>query len=263
MTTDTTEEPSGIGERLGASIAGFLSLVIGGVASPFVGFWKRMKGGASIGESFIIAGYKMRLRNGGDAIVNVIYEDGVVKPRAATYNSEGSYFETDNGERFSARGIGYNPRRMAGKVPVVWGMRIGSEVTEPLEAAIARARRQGNFEAFDRPDGNNDVALDVEPTSVHNGGRSQALADGGQKQMSGLVVSFREGYELFGSKVTNEDMERQETRGKLAALDFQQSDTWKWVLGLLAAMALGLFGPDIAAQIGGAAANGVGGGLPI
>jgi hypothetical protein len=268
MSNDTTDtdEPTGSGEKLGASLASLVSFLLLGLKSPFVGFWKRMKGGASLGESLIVAGYKLRLRNGGDAIVNVIYEDGVVKPRAANYNSDGSYFETDNGERFSARGIGYNPRRVAGKVPVVWAMRIGSEVTEPLEAAIARSRRQGHFDELERPDGKDDIAMDVDPTNVHNhAGSNGAVADGGVQQMDGTVLSFREGYELFGSKVTKEDMDRQEKRGKLAALDFKESDTWKWILAILGAAALGMFGPEIAMQLGGAAASGAGGagGFPI
>lgn len=228
---------------------------------PFVGFWRKMKGGASIGESFIIAGYKMRLRSGSDAIVNVIYGDGVVKPRSAKFHSDGTYFETDNGERFSARAEGFQPRRMAGKVPVVWALRAGSEVTDPLEAPIARARRLGNFEPFERQDGKSDIAVDIGPDSIHDG--REVSADGGNPGMDGQVISFREAYEQFGSKVTNEDMEDQETRGKLAALDFAESDTWKWILAILGAMLLGLFGPALATKVAGGAAGGVGGGVPL
>jgi len=229
--------------------------------APFVAFWTLMKGGASIGESLIVAGYKIRLRRGGDVIMNVIYEDGLVKPRAATYHSDGSYFETDNDERFSARGIGYNPRRIAGKVPVVWGLRIGSEITEPLENAIARARQRGTYESFEGAEGERDLAVNLDPTTIHNG--PGAVADGGVAAMDGLTISFREGFELFGSKVTNEDLKLQETRGKLAALDWNNNDTWKWILAVLLAMALGLFGPSLAASIAGGTAGGVGGGISI
>lgn len=234
------------------------SLLLG----PFIGFWKRMKGGASLGESLLIAGYKMRLRSNGDAIMNVIYEDGVVKPRAANYHSDGTYFETENGEKYSARGIGFNPRRMAGKVPLVWALRTSSEVTEPLEAPIARARKMGSFELMERPDGNQDIAVDIDPNSMDRP-QSQAVADGGVANKDGTVISFREGFELFGSKVTQEDMQNQEDRGKLAALDWTDQGGVMTILKYILLFLAGAFSTQIPALVGGATSGGVGTGLPL
>lgn len=254
--TDPSTDPESSGEQLGAMLAGFMALVLNGLKAPFVGFWKRVKGGTTLAESIIVAGYKIRLRRKGDVIVNVIYEDGVVKPRAATYNSDGPYFETDSDEKFYAGGLGYSPKRMAGKVPVVWAMSIGSEITEPLEAPIAQARRIGQDTEVERHDGKDDIAVELDPSTA----AQDAVADGGLKAMDGWAVSFREAFELFGSKVTNEELNQQEERGFLAAMNFRRGDTWKWLLAVLGAFALGLFGPSLAASIAGGAASGGGGG---
>lgn len=249
-------DPDSTGEKIGALIAGFLAHAANGLSKPFIGFWKRMKGGATIAESLLVAGYKIRLRRKGDVIVNVIYEDGIVKPRAAQYNSDGPYFETDNDEKFYAGGLGYSPKRIAGKVPVVWAMSIGSEITEPLEAPIAQARRLGQDAQVERHDGKEDIAVELDP----NQSAQSAMADGGLPAMNGWAVSWREAFELFGSKVTNEELNQQEERGFLAAMNFRRGDTWKWLLAVLGAFALGLFGPSLAASIAGGAASGGGGG---
>lgn len=239
----------------------------------------KVRGG--VAEGLVVAGHNMR-KASGDVICNVIYGDGVVVPRRATWHSEDKVFETDNGEEFSAQGVGFDPKRIHGKVPVVWAIRDAAEITEPLEAAIANAKRNGRFRPFQRAEGP-DVAVDIDPDNYGagqgvgtNGG--QPVADGGMavdrsvrsgqneegRSVDGQVISFREGYKLFGSKIDQEDMKRQETRGKLAALEDDPWGTAKTVLYVFAAFALGLFGPSLATQLAGGGSDVVGNvGVPM
>lgn len=291
-----SEASRGTAETAGGAVGTVLALLAKLLAMAVDGTWIFLQATVlkflnklpkvDIGDGLIVAGHKMKLGNA-DAIVNVIYGDGMVKPRSATWQSEETAFKTDNDEMFYAKGIGYNPKRMNGKVPVVWALRVGSEITEPLEAAIANARRHGRFRPFTRASGESDVAVDLdadrldEPPGV--GPRREAATDGGvatdaagamagpQRTINadtddpydGMIVSFRDGYELFGSKVTQEDMQAQETRGKLAVLDWERRDQLKLALMLLAAVALGLFGPAIAQQIAGAASGAGSGGFGV
>jgi hypothetical protein len=256
------------GETLGRAVSFVAGMYLTLLGSFIKGILKFTPGRGSIGDSLIVAGHKLQLRKH-DAIVNVIYGDGVVKPQPATWESEQKAFHTTNDEWFSAEGIGFNPKRLNGKVPVVWALRDSNEVTEPLEAVIARARKLGRFLPYEQPSGDPDVAVDIDPNNYNRGegaaGRQAARADGGNAgpKLDGTVVSFREGYEMFGSKVSQEKMKDAEKRGKLAALQVSNmGDNWKYILAIIGAFALGLFGPALAGQIAGGAGGAVSGGLP-
>lgn len=239
--------------------------------------------GPQMADGLIVAGHKMKMGKS-DVICNVIYGDGVVIPRKAQWESEKTAFVTDNGETFYAKGVGYSPKRLNGKVPTVWALRSSSEITEPLEAAITTARMVGRFQQFTRADGNPDVAVDIDPNTMDHGPgvgrpREQAMTDGGatagarrpeppamsggrETAYDGLVLSFRDAYEQFGSKVDQEEMQQQETRGKLAALNMKDmASNWKYILAILAAFALGLLGPSLAGQIAGSGGEAVSGGI--
>lgn len=268
-------DPEASGESAGDSTGHVITAVIGAITSFFGGFargiLKWMPGRGSIGDALVVSGHRVQMRKY-DAIVNVIYGDGVVKPRPATWESDRTAFKTNNGEMYSAKGVGYDPKRLHGKVPVVWALRDSHEITEPLEAVIGRARRMGKFMPYEGPDGNPDVAVDIDPNNLPRGegvaGRQAARADGGDTasmDMSGTIVSFREGYELFGSKVPQEAMQNAEDRGKFAALQLLGGRSeWRVILYVLGGVALGLFGPSIASQIataGSSAAGGMSGGI--
>lgn len=277
-------QPAAGAHRAGSAVGGGIKRVIDGwfvaIGAFVYGFLKWVPRSGAIGDSLMVTGSKIKKKKG-DVLVNVIYGDGVVVPRSATWQSKEQVFKTSNGEEFSARGIGFDPKRLNGKVPVVWALRSAAEVTEPLEGAIANARKLGRFSPFQQVSGDPDVAVDINANGYGFGpgvGRpsqqGEPVADGGQvadpmsvdravrgaahrasmPDYEGQIVSFREAFELFGSKVTEEDMKNQEVRGKLAALNVKDwGSNWKYILALLAAFALGLFGPSLAAQIGGAA----------
>lgn len=314
--TDEEDRPDGTAAQAGAAVGNALFApfrLLGHVVNGFAIFVKTLflaplskvpKIGPQMAAGLIKLGYKLRLKKG-DVIVNVIYEDGVVKPRAGQYQSEKTAFETDNGEIFYAKGIGYDPKRLEGEIPVVWALRAGSEITEPLEAAIANARQLGRFQQFTQPGGDPDVAVDINPDGydrgsgidanakatqpVPDGGVSAGaqagarIGNGGQAQQGqrreppapetdgddydGQIVSYRIGHELFGTKVAQDEMQRQETRGKLAALDaLGGMDNWKTYLAILAAFALGLLGPALAGRLAGSSGDAIAGGaesLPV
>lgn len=283
------------GDTVGRSVKRLVDGWLVGLGAFVYGVLKWVPKSGAIGDSLMTAGAKIKKKRG-DVLLNVIYGDGVVVPRAATWQSEERVFETPNGEEFSARGIGFDPKRLNGKVPVVWALRAGSEVTEPLEAAIANARKLGRFQPFTRASGESDVAVDIDPNGYgygpgvgrpgRGGGESAAVPDGGmvgqpgavnqavdaaharahgqaEPDYEGQIISFRDGFELFGSKVTQEDMKQQETRGKLAVLDWDRKDAIKTALLVLGGVVLGLFGPSLAAQIASGAGGVIEGGVSL
>lgn len=290
--SEPAERAAGVGSAAGKGIKTVIDGWLVGIGAFIYGFLKWVPKSGAIGDSLMNAGAKVKKRKG-DVLINVIYGDGVVVPRSATWKSKERHFETGNGEQFSARGIGFDPKRLNGKIPVVWALRASAEVTEPLEAAIANARKLGRFEPFQRASGEPDVAVDIDPNGFEFGpgvgrpGRQEPVPDGGhvgqagavgaavrgaqaraaqadhETNYKGQIISFREGFELFGSKVTEEDMKNQEVRGKLAALNVKDwGGNWKYILALLAAFALGLFGPGLAAQIASGAGGVIEGGGP-
>ena len=200
-----------------------------------------------LADAFLNAGHKMKMKaTGADVIANVIYPDGVVVPRAAWWNSDEMSYKTDNGETFSAEGIGFDPKRVNGKFPVIWALREGAEVTEPLEAYVGTQWRLGNWHEYARSDGGADIAIDATTPGA-----------------AGRALSFRDGWRLFGSKITQEDMSLQAQRAKLAELDGQMSDGLKLVLVGAGGLVIGMFGPALAAKLAGGASGAVGGGIPL
>ena len=263
MTKDTThdEEPTDDQDQIretAARAAESTARVGGGLAKAFKSVWllfatfgylllnKTPKTGG-LADGLFNAAHKMKLKaTGADVICNVIYPDGVVIPRAAWWQSDESAYLTDRGEKFSAKGIGFDPKRLNGKFPVVWALREGSEITEPLEAYMGTQRRVGNWQTYARSDGGQDIAVD-------------AVTPGAD----GRALSYSDGWRLFGSKITQEDMNLQAQRAKLAELDGQMSDGLKMVLVGAGGLVLGMFGPALAAKLAGGASGAIGGGIPL
>lgn len=229
----------------GGRLASLTSTVLRGWATlvyAFVaGILAKIPKTGAIADALIVFGYKFKKKvTGADVLVNTIYGDGVVLPAAGYWQSNESEYKTENGERFSAKGIGFDPKLIGGKVPVVWALREGREVTEPLEAYMGTQRRLGNYEPHMRADGGTDVAIDGETAGY-----------------DGRALSFRDGWDLFGSKVSQEDMDLAEKRGKIAELEGRYlSNDIKLILVGLGGVCLGLFGPALAASIAGAGDGG-------
>jgi hypothetical protein len=233
------------GERVGA----ILAKALGGwgklLYAFFAGVLRFVPRSGKIADGAIISAYKFKKKvTNADVLVNTIYGDGVVIPSAGYWQSDELGYKTENGERYSARGIGFDPKLIGGKVPVVWALREGREITEPLEAYMGGQRRRGRYEPHLRPDGGRDIAIDAETRGY-----------------DGLALSFRDGWRFFGSKVTQEDMDLAEKRGKIAELeDRYLSNDIKMLLVGAGGLCLGLFGPALAASIAGSGGGAVGGG---
>jgi hypothetical protein len=77
-----------------------------------------------------------------------------------------------------------------------------------------------------------------------------------------MVVSMKKAYETTHQKGTSEALEDAEKRGRIA--EQFANDQTRWAIYLLltaiGCFCLGLFGPSLAASIGGAAAGGAAGG---
>lgn len=234
--------------RAGETVATYLSRALRGWAILMyrflTGLLSKVPKTGALADAVILGGYKWKKKlTGADVLVHTIYGDGVVLPSAGYWQSDESEYLTEHGERFSAKGVGFDPKLIGGKVPAVWALREGREITEPIEAYMGAQRRLGNYEPHVRPDGGTDVAIDAE-----TGG------------YDGRALSFRDGWDLFGSKITQEDMDLAEKRGKIAELEGRYlSNEVKTVLLVLGGVALGLFGPALAASIAGGASGGGGG----
>jgi hypothetical protein len=235
-----------VGNRLGDFVVMAFSGLLSLFAIPLYLVLRIVPKSQNLGQSFVNVGYKLLLKTtGGDTIVNEIYGDGVVKPKPASWQSDEHEFRTVDGEAYKADKLGF-PYRHDGKFGVAWALREGREVTDPLEAYIGGQRRRGNFEEHLRTDGaGKDVAILAETEGYE-----------------GRALSFRDGWRLFGSKVTQEDMKRQETRGKLAELDWSTRQQLYLVLVFAGGLALGMFGPALAQSIAGGG-GGIGGGLSL
>ena len=234
--------------------AGQLLLMTGkgwfaGVYAFVAGMLSKWPRKVDLADKYIRKAYDFKRRvSGADVLVNVIYGDGMVVPRAGYWQSKEMEYHTENGEKFSARGVGFDPKRIAGKVPVVWALRESAEITEPLEAYMGGQRRLGNAQPHVRTDGGDDIAVHAETAGYQ-----------------GRALSFADGWRLFGSKVTQEDMDLQEKRGKLAELDSDgMSSEVKLVLAFVGGALLAWFGPALALKIlGGADAGSMLSGLPM
>ncbi|WP_396614087.1 hypothetical protein ACH9L7_20300 (plasmid) [Haloferax sp. S1W] len=228
----------GAGEITGLAMKGLLSLV----AIPVYLILRIVPKSHKLGEALVDAGYKLMLKTtGADTIVNQIYGDGVVKPTAGSWHSDEHEFETADGQAYKADRLGF-PYRQNGKYAMVWALREGREITDPLEAYMGGQRRLGNYDEHLRTDGSGkDVAIHAETEGY-----------------DGRALSFRDGWRLFGSKVTQQDMKRQETRGKLAELDWSTRQQLYLVLIFAGGLALGMFGPALAQSIAGGGGGGGG-----
>jgi hypothetical protein len=204
-------------------------------------------------------------------IVMTIYGDGAVIPRPAEIDREDGIVRTNNDEEWTLTDL--MPCRM-GDAPVVWGVADDHELASPVAARVAEAvdldfwgRTQPIEEG---PDG---------VSAVDYQSPQQAIADGGEEALSqsfddvladarnplddatGWIVSMRKGYELHWSQSASDEMKKQEDRGRLAEMDPDKyrKQAMKVALLLLGAVALGLFGPSLAAQIAGGASGASGG----
>ncbi|MUV57228.1 hypothetical protein [Halogeometricum sp. CBA1124] len=201
-----------------------------------------------LGDKFIDAGYKLKLKTtSADTIINVIYGDGMVIPRAAEWHTTENEYRLNDGKAYKSDQL-TAPRLVNGKYPTVWTLAEAAEIMDPIAAYTAGQRRRGNYDQHLRTDGaGKDVAIHAETEGY-----------------DGRAISFRDAYRLFGSNVSQEDMNLQATRAKLAEIDFSTRQQVMMVLIFAGGVALGLFGPALAQSIaGGGGGGGIGVSLPL
>lgn len=193
-------------------------------------------------------------------VVNTIYADDAVVPRPATVDSETGNLETNNGEWWSTpTGL---QKKFVGDVPVVTAH---LDHHQPVDHIAARAAESLDYDFEGRQQ---DVAAVNGQLQAING---QAVADGGaapggiedthvdvsnpEPEADGMIISMEKMYDLHFDRGATEEMENQETRGRLAEMDpdTDSRTALMYVLLLVAGLLLGLFGPGLAQSFGGAA----------
>jgi len=248
--------------------------------------------GVAIGQALHRAGINI-IRKKGDAqfVVYTIYGDGEMIPRPAGIDSETQWAETDNGEEWVAEN-GVDLCRV-GDAPVAFGVADDHEMVSPIRARLAEKIDSGgeHWRCIREHDSGHveDVNYGRIPQSVH-AATNGAMADGGTnagigagpavpstkqtpefddiwvdlsnwvQEGDGMIVSMRKAYETTHQKGSSEALQDAETRGRIA--ERFNGDQTKWaiylVLTALGFLCLGLFGPSLAATLGGSAPGGGG-----
>jgi len=278
-------------DRIGAGIAG----VIVGLTTTLLAIPRAVLNhipkGVAIGQALHRTGIDIiRKKAGAQFVVMTIYGDGEIVPRPAGIDSETQWVETDNGEEWVAEN-GVDLSRV-GDTPVTFGVADAHEMVSPIRARIAEKIDSGgeNWRVIREHDTGHveDVNYGRVPNAAANG--NGAVADGGiaagpmpaqnmtpkfddvwvdlsnwVKEADGMVVSMKKAYETTHQKGSSEALNDAETRGRIAER-FADNQT-KWALYLLftaiGCFCLGLFGPSLAASIGGSAAEAGGGINPL
>lgn len=281
--TDRAKEiADGIGKRLAAAML-FVAVTTAKIPLAVL---KHFPKGVAVGQAMHKAGVNL-IRKKADAqfVAYTIYGDDEIIPRPAGIDSDTQWVETDNGEEWVAEN-GVDLCRV-GKTPVAFGVADDHEMVSPIRARLAEKIDSGgeNWRVIREHDTGH--VEDVNYGRVPAQQNGNAVADGGVangptpsqnlspefddiwvdlsnwvEDADGMVVSMKKAYETTHQKGTSEALEDAEKRGRIA--EQFASDQTKWAIYLLltaiGCFCLGLFGPSLAASIGGAAAGGAGGG---
>jgi hypothetical protein len=277
--SDTTaEEPDGedetpsasdvaadVGYQLGAAVCGG-ALAVGRGAGKFgAGVLSKLPMRKNVYRKMITMGYTgLYKKTDAHVVLNTIYPDDAVVPRPAQVDSETGHLKSDNDEWWSTpNGL---TKTFIGDVPVATAH---VDHHQPVDHIGARAAESLDYNFEERQQ--NVVEVNGELQPVPNG---QAVADGGaipgaggiedthldvsnpEPGADGMVISMEKMYDLHFDRGSTEEMENQETRGRLAEMDPETDSRTALIYVLLfaAGILLGLFGPGLAQQFGGGAA---------
>lgn len=240
------------------------------------GLTKITPGRGRIYKKMIKLGYRgIYKKMGAHVVANTLYRDGEMVPRYAEVDKETGHVESSNGEWWTSSS-GLQPVYI-GDVPVVFGVADHHELVDPVGARIAEAVDLGP-QRYQRV---GQTERGYEPVSPSAGASSSAGAtaatDGGAQAADipctfddvwldvsnpvgsndGMVVSLEKAYEMHWDKGSSEEMEQQETRGMLAVMDPRDSrkKALMYVILFAAGILLGMFGPGLASQVAGEAAD--------
>lgn len=165
---------------------------------------------SAIADMVIVGGYQLKKATSGcDAVVNQVYGDRMVIPRAGWYDAEEEGYVTKNGDVAKVEGEGIAPYSLHGKVPVVWTLKATKEAFDPVAAAAARQRDIGRWIEQKR-EGDTDVFLGVRP------GKD-------------IVLNFERVWEMYMQQIDDEDLQTQYDLGYIAGME-GQNRLWLIVL---------------------------------
>ena len=287
---DAKQKGAQTADRIGSAIAGLLVWLTVTLLSIPKAIVCHLPKGVAIGQALHRASINI-IRKKGDAqfVTYTIYGDGEMIPRPAGIDSETQWAETDNGEEWVAEN-GVDLCRV-GDAPVAFGVADDHEMVSPIRARLAEKIDSGgeNWRCIREYDSGH--VEDINYGRMPQTTTGRAVADGGQQavgagagipsatqtpkfddiwvdlsnwvsEADGMIVSMRKAYETTHQKGSSEALQDAETRGRIAER-FNDGDT-KWaiymILTALGFLCLGLFGPSLAATIGGGG-GGAGGGL--
>jgi len=285
---ETNQTAEQIGSGIASGIVGFTKTV----ATIPLAVLNHLPKGVAIGQALHRAGINV-IRKNGDAqfVAYTIYGDGEIIPRPAGLDSETQWVETDNGEEWVAEN-GVDLCRV-GDVPVAFGVADNHEMVSPIRARLAEKIDSGgeNWRVIREYDSGHVEDVDygrvqAPGAAAANGARADGGMAAGPTQTvnrtpdfddiwvdlsnwvdgkDGMIVSMKKAYETTHQKGSSEALNDAETRGRIAER-FNDNQT-KWalylVMALLGGLLLGLFGPALAASIGGSAAGGASGVNPL
>ncbi len=289
---DLEQQAESKADNIASSISPLIVLTGKTLASVPLALAKRMPKGVVIGQALHKAGINI-IRDKSDAqfVAMTIYGDGEVIPRPAGIDSETQWVETDNGEEWVAEN-GVDLCRI-GDVPVAFGVADNHEMVSPIRARLAEKIDSGgeNWRVIRKYDSGHVEDVDygriqAPGAAAANGARADGGVAAGPAQTlnqtpdfddiwvdlsnwvedaDGMVVSMKKAYETTHQKGSSEALNDAETRGRIAER-FEDNQT-KWaiylVLTALGFLALGLFGPSLAASIGGSAGGAASGVNPL
>lgn len=275
-----------------ARVLGFSATILLLLVSPVMVVANRIPGRVRVYRKCIDLGFKgLQKKTGAHLIAMTIYGDREIVPRLAEVDEEEQLIRTKNGEQWSLPD-GLQSYTL-GEANVVWGVADAHELVTPVGARTAEkldlkdAVYVQNFNQ--RVKANQQKGH--EPAATAAGGQ-QVRADGGHYSATGLyarslnqwngepfedvyinwantnpdaegmIVSLEKHYELQHSQAGNEEMKKQEDRGRLAEAfgDDARSKIVYLLLGV--ALTLGIMlAPELISSIGGS--DGGGSSIPI
>ena len=157
----------------------------------------------ALADSLIESGLNLKKNaTGADAIALSAYGDRKVTAQPSWWQSEGTKYETANGEEYSAKSEGHMPFNMYG-VDVIFTLRKSAEVFEPIQAYLAAQKEIGNWAAWVREEDDK---------------RQAVIGSDPPDGADGMVLDWNKAWEEYYQKITQEDLERQNKIGRLAEL---------------------------------------------
>jgi len=203
LAQEDEQEPESFGDKAASGLSSAGSGFVKLVTLPFVLLLSRIPKTSAIADSVIRAGYQLKFKmSRADVIVNVIYGDGVVIPRAGYYNSAEQRYETKNGEHVKVDGD-HRPRQMHGRTKVVWTLARTGEAFDPLQAYAVTQRKLGRWVSNKKADGSTDIVVGADPPDPQNC----------------IALDWDAVWDAFFQQIEQKDLEKQYDLGRMEEMD--------------------------------------------